>query len=138
MLSVDVKCAIFVLCELASEKESEKGLLIRELKIRCSFPRRLNRVTTVLRRHELVSYDAFRGYYRYRTDSDTLTLYDLIMIIDGGLQMGVPNPDDDWPRKGTEYNTVYKTDAMLGRLIERYTKNILICDFCRNGTSSSL
>ena len=137
MLSVDVKCAILVLCELASDKKSDKGLLVRELKIRCSFPRRLNRVTTVLRRHELVSYDAFKGYYRYHAGSDTLTLYDLIMVIDGGLQMGMPNPDDDWPRKKTEYNAVYKTDAMLGRMIERHTKKILIRDFYRNGTSSS-
>lgn len=98
MLSFKVKYAAQVLFELGRAGKSGKRLTVGELKNRCGFDGRgLTSVLSRLRHHQWI--DQTNNRHFVKVDLTRITLYDLVMTMDEGLNMGCNVAVDGWPWK---------------------------------------
>lgn len=133
MFSINVKCAITVLAELEAAKDAPKMIAVSEIKRRTTYPRVLGQTMTILRKNKLVGYDSGSGRYWQLIDLESVSLYDLVVSIDGDIHMGniFMNGREkiEWPEAKNNYCAcARKIDNELDVMVSDFLKTRMLSD----------
>lgn len=126
MLSKSVKCALIVLCELDREKKSKRGLMVSDLRERAPSGE-IYKVLTLLKDAGWIGHKSHLGDYVLSVDIRTVSLYDVIHLIEGWPE--VYNTNNQWPEAKRNYAAAREIDCCMDEMIKSFTEKVAVYDF---------